>query len=93
LTITSENITAHELTGLPVRVEASPDPTLKGISGTVKDETKNTIMVESGRRLLRISKDKASFSFQLPTGNWVRIEGAKIRFRPEDRVKRGTAKW
>jgi len=93
MTISSNNIMAHELTGLSIRIDASPDPTLEGISGVIRDETKNTIIVEAGERLLTVPKDKVIFSFELSRGDRVRIEGARIGFRPEDRVKRGMAKW
>ena len=93
MTITSINLIAHELVGLHIKVEESPDPTLNGLAGIVKNETRNTISLESQGRLVIIPKDKSSFTFNLPNGEKVSVEGSRLKFRPEDRVKRGLAKW
>ncbi|MEM3526418.1 MAG: ribonuclease P protein component 1 [Candidatus Jordarchaeaceae archaeon] len=82
---TKENIIYHELIGLPVRVVKS---THKGylLSGTVIDETKNMIIIESNG-VKKIPKNVSTFEFTLPDGSIVEIEGEKIMGRPEDRIK------
>lgn len=77
-----------ELIGLPVRVAESTDPTLVGVEGVVVDETLNTFLVqrEDGKQL-HVAKSNSVFDF-LDEGEPVRIPGDRIRFRPEDRIKR-----
>lgn len=88
--ITAENLVMHELIGLVVRVSKSSDPGKKGISGTVIDETKNTLVVEcakkKGRRVL--PKAECTFRFTLPGGELVEVDGRAIIARPEDRTKK-----
>lgn len=77
-----------ELIGLPVRVSEANDAGLVGLSGTVVDETLRTITVrrDDGRES-RLSKEGATFEFTTPQGK-VRVVGAAIVFRPEDRTKK-----
>jgi ribonuclease P protein subunit POP4 len=93
MTITDTNLTAHELIGLRVSISTSTDPTKRGLIGTVRNETRNTITIETQNRLLSIAKAGSSFTFQVPTGNMVTIEGSRILLRPEDRIKRGLTHW
>ncbi len=93
MAITDLNLASHELVSLPVKISSSLDPTLKGREGIVRDETRNTLLVETAGRLRRIPKAGSSFTFTLSPGNLASMEGSEIRFRPEDRVKRGTARW
>lgn len=77
-----------ELIGLPVRVVQSTDPTLVGVEGVVVDETLNTFLVERPTgKPLHVAKQNSVFDFADEDGP-VRIPGDRIRFRPEDRIKR-----
>ena len=91
--MTPQNILAHEWIGLQVTVNASPDPGLTGLLGIVRDETRNTLLIEARNRLVRVPKANAQFTATLPTGEIVPVEGPLLRHRPEDRVKKGLAKW
>ena len=91
--ITPQNILAHEWIGLLVAVKASPDPGTMGLIGIVRDETRNTVLIEARNRLVRVPKSDALFIATLPTGEIVPVEGALLKHRPEDRVKKGLAKW
>ena len=93
MTLSPHNLLAHEIIGLAARVVDAADPTLKGLSGIVRDETRNMVTMEVQHRLLAIPKRNTSFNFMLPTGDEVKIEGSKLAFRSEDRVKRGLARW
>ncbi len=93
MTITSSNLAAHEFVGLKISVTSSPDPTIIGLSGIVRDETRNMLTIQVQDRFLRIPKDGSKFTFTLPTGDGVVLDGSSIRFRPEDRIKRRPAKW
>lgn len=91
--ITPQNILAHEWIGLQVRVKSSPDPGLLGLVGIVRDETKNTLLIEAQNHLATVPKLKTQFIATLPTGEVVLVEGPLLKHRPEDRVKKGFAKW
>jgi len=90
--ITPQNITAHEWIGLKVKVAKCTDPTIQGLEGIVRDETMNTFTIETNRKLRQVQKQKTTFRAELPTEE-VEVEGSLLRFRPEDRVKKGLRKW
>ena len=91
--ITSQNILAHEWIGLQVTVKASPDPGLTSLTVIVRDETRNTLVIEARNHLVTVPKINSQFIATLPTGEAVPVEGPLLRHRPEDRVKKGLAKW
>ena len=91
--ITPQNIIAHEWIGLQVTVRASPDPGLSGLVGIVRDETRNTLLIEARNHLVTVPKLNTQFIATLPTGEAVPVEGSLLKHRPEDRVKKGLAKW
>ncbi len=88
MTVHQMNLKSHELIGLKVLVESS-DPGLNGVMGIVRDETRNTITVETVDRILTIPKKASVFIVEVSNGERVRLTGAQALFRPEDRVKRG----
>jgi ribonuclease P protein subunit POP4 len=90
--ITSQNVTAHEWIGLKIKIARSTDPALQGLEGIVRDETMNMFTIESNGKLLQVQKQKTTFRAELPTEN-VEVDGSLLRFRPEDRVKKGLRKW
>ena len=51
------------------------------------DETKNTFLLEINNQKKRIAKNIASFEF-IYEGKKIEINGSKIAFRPEDRIKK-----
>ena len=81
---TPKNLGKHELIGLNVSVS-------KGMNtlyvGRVVDETMNTFLLEAQGREVRVPKTGHDFDFDL-NGVQVRINGDRIRFRPEDRTKK-----
>jgi ribonuclease P protein subunit POP4 len=91
--ITPQNIMAHEWIGLHVTVKSSPDPGLRGLVGIVRDETRNTLLIEARNHLVTVPKLDTQFIATLPTGEAVPVEGPLLKHRPEDRVKKGLAKW
>src|SRR5690242_7359039 len=91
--LTRQNLLAYEWIGLKVLVKFTPDPSVTGILGIVRDETRNTLRIEARSRLVSVRKSNAQFDATLPTGEMVQVEGALLRHRPEDRVKKGVAKW
>lgn len=83
------HIAKSELVGLAVEVVASRDPTLRGLTGVVVDETRNTFVIERpGGREARVAKKGQAFAFALPDGSRVVVEGARLAFAPQDRTKK-----
>jgi ribonuclease P protein subunit POP4 len=91
--ITPQNILAHEWIGLQVTIQASRDPGLMSLIGIVRDETRNTLLIEARKRLVRVPKAHALFVATLPTGESIPVQGPLLKHRPEDRLKKGLAKW
>ena len=86
--ITPQNVFRHELIGLDVEIVDSSHRGFVGIKGTVIDETRNTITVETNDAEKMIPKDNVVFLFTLPEGQKVSIDGKVIVARPEDRIKK-----
>ncbi|MDO8633814.1 MAG: ribonuclease P protein component 1 [archaeon] len=84
--ITQKNIFGHELVGLEVEVIESTDKNKKGMKGIVVDETKNVLTIEAGKQEKKVPKKEAVFEFALGSEK-ARVDGEKICFRPEDRIK------
>lgn len=86
---TNRNIILHELIGLKVRVKESRDSSREGLGGSVIDETKNTLVVETGDGIKRIPKMGSVFIFYVGNKSFI-VDGREILFRPYERIKRGT---
>ncbi len=86
--VSASNIVFHELVGLKVTVTESSDDTLKGLSGEVIDETKNTLKIISSGGSKIIPKSTVILQVEMPDGTHATVEGKKIAYRPEDRIKR-----
>ena len=85
----SSTFVKHELIGLGAEVIGSTDPTLVGFGGEVIDETKNTLRIrDAGGHDRVVPKDPCVFEFRRHNGKIIRVEGNRIRFRPEDRIKK-----
>ena len=92
--ITPQNLIRHELIGLKVRIVKSTDPTQKGISGIVMDETYNTLKVEmKNSEEKTVIKENCIFVFTLPDKTKVQVDGKLLISRPEDRIKKNFPKW
>jgi ribonuclease P protein subunit POP4 len=91
--ITPKNLVRHELIGLEVRVVKSANPSQAGLSGRVVDESRNILTIETSKGVRNLPKDSCVFSFRLPSGEWVRVEGSLLVARPEDRIKKRLRKW
>ena len=76
-----------ELIGLQVCINKSSDPTWDKQKGIIIDETKNTFLIQTDDNIKRIGKNIATFTF-IKNKQEISILGSKIRFRPEERVKK-----
>lgn len=92
--ITPQNLVRHELISLAVKITKSTDPTQKGLSGKVIDETYNTIKIETKNKKEKIiPKNNTIFIFTLPNRLRVEIDGKVLIGRPEDRIKKKFVRW
>ncbi len=82
-----KNILQHEFIGLTVRVMGSRCENHPGLSGTVIDETMNMLIIDTGKKIMKIPKTGSVFSFELSDGT-VTVDGDTIGIRSEDRTKR-----
>lgn len=91
--ITPKNILKHELMGLHARVASSPNIAYIGLEGTVTDESRNTLTIKTGNGEKKLVKAQCIFTFELPSGEAVKVEGRYLVSRPEDRIKKRQPKW
>ena len=77
----------YEFIGLHVKIKDCSDPSWKGQSGLIVDETKNTFLIEIDDQQKMIAKKTATFEFNFD-GKKITINGSKIMYRPEDRIKK-----
>ena len=84
--ITAETLTRHELVGLAVEVVADADDRA-GIHGVVVEETERTLRIGRDDRSWVVPKGDATFEFELPDGDRVRVEGAELIARPARRTE------
>jgi len=86
--ITPANLVRHELIGLKVRIAKSTEPTQKGLTGVVVDETYNMLKVETKKGEKSVVKSNCIFVFTLPDRKRVQVDGRLLVGRPEDRIKK-----
>ena len=75
-----------QITNLPwisrnIQVTDSTDPTLVGMSGMVMDETRRTILGNTGNREVTLAKDTIRFTIDDEE-----IDGTLVGQRPEQRI-------
>ena len=76
-----------EFIGLKVKIRECSDPKWIGKSGQIINETKNTFLVKVDNREKTIAKNIAVFEFDI-NGKKISLDGSKIMFRPENRIKK-----
>jgi ribonuclease P protein subunit POP4 len=77
-----------EFIGTWARVARSTNPSCRGISGTVTNETRNTLTLLRDGQSRILSKSDNVFHFTFPDETVVAIEGSLLLGRPEDRLKK-----
>jgi len=82
-----KNIVLHELIGLDVEVTGSADRSRIGIKGRVINETKNTLVIETGKGRKRVPKLSSTFKFLFGKKRF-RVSGEEINFRPHERLEK-----
>jgi ribonuclease P protein subunit POP4 len=77
----------EELIGLKVKIKECKDMSWIGKSGLIIDETKNTFLIQIENQKKIIAKNIATFEFETE-GKKILLNGSKITYRPEDRIKK-----
>ena len=86
--VTPMNIFRHELVGLTTEVVASRDSSQIHRKGTIIDESKEMLILETKEGKIMLPKEVCIFDLGLPDGTIVRIDGNLLRGRPEERLKK-----
>lgn len=81
-----ENILRHELIGLTVEVLESRDKNKEGLKGTVSDETKNMLAIQTKNGEKQVPKRGCKFRFSIKEEK-IDVEGRKLESKPEERIK------
>ena len=84
--ISPRNVLRHELIGLDVLVSGAANPSQKGLSGRIIDETRNLLVIETGTGVKRVAKTHTTFRIPLPGGELVEIDGSVLALAPERRI-------
>lgn len=91
-----KNLVHHELIGLNMRVISTRDNTFRGVKGKIIDETRNTFQIEissRSRKKIIVPKNITTFSFQIPGGDEVFVNGPILVGKPRDRLKMRQRIW
>ncbi|MDD4651934.1 MAG: ribonuclease P protein component 1 [Methanothrix sp.] len=83
-----ESLARHELIGLEVQVAFSSNPSQTGLKALVVDETRNTLLLETESRVLRLAKKGTNLVFTLPDGRHVGVFGSILVSQPENRISK-----
>ncbi|NIM25195.1 MAG: ribonuclease P protein subunit [Nitrososphaeria archaeon] len=83
--ITADNILQHEFIGLQTEIIHSTNPQLVGLNGTITNETKSMIQLETKKGIKLIPKSINTWKFNLNNQN-IDVDGTKIHKRPFDRL-------
>ena len=83
--ITAENITSHELIGLRTEIVESSNSQIIGLNGTITDETKSMIIINTVNGTKMIAKSNNSWKFSVDIKDII-LNGSKIAKRPFDRI-------
>jgi len=86
--VTPYNVLRHELVGLSAKVAESADPSQKGASGVITNETRDTITLTSRGRKRTVAKKDVTLSIHTESGLKLLVNGSLFLGRPEDRIKK-----
>ena len=82
-----KTLAREEFIGLHVKIKECDDPSWIGRSGLIINETKKTFLVEIDGKEKMIAKKTAIFEFDYD-GKKITLDGSKIVYRPENRIKK-----
>jgi ribonuclease P protein subunit POP4 len=76
---------SHELIGLRTEIVESSNSQIIGLNGTIIDETKSMIIMDTTNGTKMIAKSNNSWKFSIDNKDVV-LNGSKIAKRPFDRI-------
>ncbi len=79
----NKNILKDELIGMHIEISDAKNKSLMGLTGTIIDETKNTLKIQTNTKIKTILKNQVI----LKLGN-LRVEGCELVGRSEERIKK-----
>ena len=83
--ITLQNISSHELIGLPIKIQDSTNPNIVGLSGKIVNETKSMFVLNTAKGLKMIPKSQNIWKFY--DGNEeITLHGSIFQNRSYDRL-------
>jgi len=82
-----DEILKAELIGKHVKVVDAENKGLIGIEGTIVDETRNTLKVETNNGEKTLVKDQVTITME-HKGNTFEVNGKLLVNRPEERIKK-----
>ena len=82
-----KDILKSEFIGKNIKIIESQNKTLIGVKGEIVDETKNSFVVKTASGNKMLLKSQITFIVFLD-GKEIKIDGKKLCFRPEERVKK-----
>jgi ribonuclease P protein subunit POP4 len=85
--MSEKKLAREELIGLKVKILECKDKSWIGKEGLIVDETKNTFLIEFEDQKKTIAKNITTFGFEYE-GKKIILDGSKITYRPEDRIKK-----
>lgn len=83
--ITAENITSHELIGLHTEIIESTNSQIIGLNGTITDESKSMLTINTTSGSKMIAKSNNSWKFSIDNRDII-LDGSKIAKRAFDRL-------
>lgn len=85
--LTAKNIVQHEIIGLKTAISKAMNKSLEGMSGTITNETQNTITIQSSDKTRTVLKKQVMLTFNIH-GEKVEVDGTALIGRPENRIKK-----
>lgn len=83
--ITRENIYQHELVGLDAKIVQSSNQQMVGIKGTVINETKSMLQLQTQKGIKNIPKNGNIWTFN-ENDHGIIVDGSKIQKRSFERL-------
>jgi len=80
----TKDIVSMNLIGKSIEITKSKNKSLIGVKGKVIDETKNMIILDNQKKLI---KSQSTFKIKIKN-NTYEINGKVLQTRPEDRIKK-----
>jgi ribonuclease P protein subunit POP4 len=75
------------LIGKEITIAESLDETLKGMTGAIVDETKNTMLLDKAGRIIRVPKQVVTIKLKRPNSNeYETVSGQDIIGTPQERI-------